>query len=388
MSSERRAGFISGVLAGAAAALAIVALVVELTDTDLSDATLVDQARAVIEANYFEEVTADELDDASVQGMVRELRQRYDDRFSHYFAPDDLEAFDSATSGEFTGVGLTVTEVPRGLRVASVFPDTPAARGGLEEGDVITAVDGKSIAGKPSQVSTTQIKGPEGTEVELRIDPAAGGKPRQATLERASVRIPAAKGRLARAGGSQVAYVRYATFSDGAHEELRSEIERLDRKGAEGLVLDLRGNGGGLLNEAVLSAGLFVEEGDVVTTESRTRGETVYDALGDALPQRPTVVLINQDTASAAEILAAALQSYDLATIAGTRSYGKGVFQEVIRLPVGGALDLTVGEYVTADGTSLAGAGLKPAVPAEDDPETPADEALQSALDALAAQVR
>ena len=162
--------------------------------------------------------------------------------------------------------------------------------------------------------------------------------------------------------GDEVAYVRFFGFSKGAHGELRSEIERLYREGAEGLVLDLRGNGGGLLDEAVLSASVFVEEGDVVTTRSRTRGEQVYDATGGALDPQPTVVLINRDTASAAEILAAAICSYELGTIVGEPSFGKGTFQEVIHLDSGGALDLTIGEYVTADGVSLAGRGIKPDV--------------------------
>src|SRR5690606_6017410 len=156
------------------------------------------------------------------------------------------------------------------------------------------------------------IKGPPGTEVTLRIDPAGNGKPRTVTLERASVRIPAADGRMLRRDGRKIAYVRYATFSQGAHGELREEIERLRDRGADGLILDLRGNGGGLLNEAVLTASLFVEDGEIVSTEGRTRGRKTYDAVGDALEEQPMVVLMNRDTASAAEILAAAVQAHDL----------------------------------------------------------------------------
>lgn len=369
-----------------AIALAVAALIVRLTD-DSDHAPLTDQARAVIGSNYFKAVDDQQLEEASVNGMLRTLGRRYKDRFSHYFPPRDLASFQSATTGEFSGVGLTVNEVKKGLRVASVFPDTPAERAGIEEGDVIVAVDGKSIAGTSSEVSTALIKGKPGTQVKLRVQPRDGGSPAALTMKRASVRIPAADGRIVHSDGRDIGYVRYATFSNGAHAELRTAIEDVERKGADGLILDLRGNGGGLLNEAVLSSSLFVDHGDIVTTESRTMGTRVYDAVGDALPQVPTVVLINRDTASAAEIMTSALQDYGVATIVGTRSFGKGVFQEVFNLPAGGALDLTVGEYLTSKGVSLSGRGIQPDVEAEDDPDTSADEALRKAIDVLVPQL-
>jgi len=190
---------------------------------------------------------------------------------------------------------------------------------------------------------------------------------------------------MKRAGGTKVAYVQFATFNEGAHAELATVLKRLDRQGADGLVLDLRGNGGGLLNEAVLCASLFLKKGQlVVSTNSRTMGHHDYTALGNPLPTHPTVVLINHDTASAAEILTSALADHHLATVVGTRSFGKGTFQEVLHLAAGGALDLTVGEYLTADGTSLAGKGISPDVRVADNPQTAPDEGLQKALAVLA----
>jgi carboxyl-terminal processing protease len=388
MSSERRPGFASGALMGLVIGLVVATLIAVLAEPLQDEAGLAEQARETIQQNYWKVVDDSILDQSSVDGMVRKLRQRYDDRFSHYFGPEQLDDFNQATSGRFSGVGLTVSEVNRGLRVATVLPDTPAERAGIERGDVILAVDGKSIAGQPSAVSTGRIKGKAGTEVELRLDPVGPDAVREIMLERADVRVPAADGAMRRAGGQKVAYVRLASFTEGAHGELREVIEDLDGRGAEGLVLDLRGNGGGLLNEAVLSASVFVEDGTIVSTESRTQGEREFEATGDALPPRPTVVLINGDTASAAEILTAALDDYDLATVVGTTSFGKGVFQEVLQLPAGGALDLTVGEYFTADGDSLAGAGIRPEARAEDDPRTRPDEALETGLDELAELLR
>jgi carboxyl-terminal processing protease len=384
--------FAGGLAVGALGGALLVAAFAAALSLFEDEASLPDQAREAIEANYFREVEPEALEGSSVRGMVDELRRRYDDRFSHYFGPKALEEFDAATSGEFSGVGLTVSEVERGLRVATVLPDSPAEEAGVLEGDVIVAVDGESIAGKPADVSAARIKGPPGTEVELRIVSGEDGARRDLTLERAEVRVPAVDGRIVRVRvdgePKRVAYVRFASFSEGAHGELRSTIERLDREGAEALLLDLRGNPGGRLNEAVLSSSLFVEDGLIVSTETRSQGDTEYDAAGKALPERPTVVLINRDTASAAEILAAALSDYELATLVGTRTYGKNTVQEVLRLPGGGALRLTIGEYLTAEGESLARRGVEPDVPGSDDPETAPDEGMRAARAEIAELLR
>lgn len=374
-----------GLVAGAVLSLAIAAFTSLFSD----EPSLAEQAREVIEANYFREVDPAALEGASVRGMVDELRHRYDDRFSHYFGPKQLEELNAATSGEFSGVGLTVSEIRRGLRVASVLENTPAERAGIERGDLVVAVDGESIAGKPADVASARIKGPPGTEVELRVVLAGADKARDIVLRRAEVRVPAVDGEIVRIGAPggerKVAYVRFATFSEGAHGELRETIERLYREGAEGLLLDLRGNGGGLLNEAVLAAGTFVEDGVVVSTSARASGDQDFQAQGEALEPRPTVVLVNRDTASAAEILAAALDDYGLATLVGTRTYGKFTVQEILKLPAGGALDLTIGEYVTSKGESLADRGVRPDVAARDDLDTAADEGREAGLAELGA---
>ncbi len=182
---------------------------------DQDDPEAATEALQTIEDNYFEAVEPRKLEDASVNGMVRELRDRYDDRFSHYFTAEQLKDFNAATSGEFDGVGLTVNEVAKGLRVADVFADTPAEGAGIKQGDLIVSVDGKSIAGVPSEVSTARIKGPPGTEVELGVVPANGGGKRELQVERAEVRVPAVDGEIRTVDGRDIAYVRFATFSQG-----------------------------------------------------------------------------------------------------------------------------------------------------------------------------
>ncbi|HEX6586029.1 MAG TPA: S41 family peptidase [Solirubrobacterales bacterium] len=338
------------------------------------------EAIDVIESDYFREVDAEELETASVRALVDQLRKRYDDRFSHYFTADEYNRFKQGAS--FSGVGMAVSEVERGLRVATVYKRTPAKEAGIVPGDVITAVNGRSIEGQGAEAVTARIRGPEGTKVALTVA-SPGGQPREVTLTRREVDIPQVSARIEEVDGLKVGYVRLAGFFEGAHAELRRLVERLYTRGAQGLVLDLRGNGGGLLTEAILVSSVFVPDGVIVSTRGRTQGNRTFEAVGDSLPRRPMVVLINGDTASASEIVTAALEQAGLAAVAGTRSFGKGTFQEVIPLDNGGALDLTVGEYLTRDGTSINGTGIEPEVSAKDVPKTKPDEGLQQALQVL-----
>jgi carboxyl-terminal processing protease len=375
------AAFAAGALVGAR-----VHGVDELGDRLFGDgqAELSSELLDVVEESYFRDVDTEGLENASAQAIVRELRRRFDDRFSHYFGPRAYERFRELTGGEFSGVGLSVSQVKRGLRVATVFESSPAREGGIRPGDVITAVNGRSIAGTEGRLATAMIKGRPGTEVRLTVLRPSTGESRELELTRERLRLPIAEGELRRAGESPVGYVRLLAFSSGAHAQLREEIERLRESGAEGLVLDLRGNGGGLLTEAVLTSSVFVEDGTIVSTSGRSQERRTYEAVGDALPPIPTVVLVNRDTASASEILAAALRDADLARLIGEATFGKGSFQEVIPLDGGGAVSLTVGEYLTRDGESLADDGLEPDVAAVDRPATKRDEALRRALEVLA----
>lgn len=345
------------------------------------------EAVDLIEGNYFREVPQDELGGSSLRGMVRGLRLRYKDRFSQYLSPRMLERFDEEISGRFSGIGLSVTAVGRGLRASRVFPRSPAARAGIEPGDVVVSVDGASIAGESSEVASEKIKGPEGSEVRIGVIRPPGEKVRELRLTREQIALPVATGKVETVDGRKLGHVRLYSFSLGAHAQLRRAVRRVGRGGAEGIVLDLRGNGGGLLEEAVLAASVFLPEGEVVvSTRSRTQGDTVYKAVGGNLPPRPLVVLIDRGTASAAEALAAALADGAGATVVGSRSYGKGVFQQELDLANGGALTLTIGEYFTPAGANLGGEGIHPDVPARDRPGTARDEALDHALQVLAAR--
>jgi carboxyl-terminal processing protease len=350
---------------------------------------LTGEAAEAIEDSYYRPVGETELGNSSLQGMVRELRRRHHDRFSEYFSPEALASFNEQIEGHFSGIGLTVVEVKKGLRVASVFPRSPAEQAGIAPGDTIVSVEGESIAGESSNEATKKIKGPEGTEVTIGVRDAKTGKVRRLTLTRAEVTLPNVSHRVEEVDGRKLGYVRLLSFSEGAHGQLAGAVGKVQKEGAEGIVVDLRHNPGGLLDEAVRTASLFLPEGEVVvSTKSRSQGESTYETSDGRVTKLPLVVLIDGGTASAAEILTAALADDGGAEVVGTTSFGKGVFQEEQSLSNGGALKLTVGEYFTPKGVNLAEShGIHPDVKVLDDPETKIDEAEQRAFEVLAGQV-
>ena len=351
--------------------------------------SLVGEASEIIKDNYFRKVGDTELGNASLQGMVRELRKRHKDRFSDYFSPESLEGFNQQIEGHFSGVGLSVVEVKNGLKVVKVFHGSPAEQGGVEVGDTIISVEGESIAGLDSSEATQKIKGPEGTQVTVGIEAPKTHEKSEKTLTRAEVVLPNVSSRVFTTNGKKIGYVRLLSFSSEASVQLARGIEKAKKEGAEGLVLDLRENPGGLLEEAVSSASLFLPEGEVVvSTKSRTKGNSTKKSGAGKIVDVPFDVLIDRGTASAAEIMTAALQDDAHATVVGERSYGKGVFQEEHDLANGGALKLTVGEYFTPNGENLARTGgIHPEVKVVDNPHTAVDEARQKALETVAAQV-
>jgi carboxyl-terminal processing protease len=362
-----------------------------LRDVFVAEASgLVAEAAEAIEGNYYRSVGEKELGNSSLQGMVRELRKRNkEDRYTEYFSQEKLESFNQSIEGRFSGIGLSVIGVKSGLRVAEVFKRSPADAAGIEPGDTIVSVEGEPIAGQSSNEATKKIKGPEGSEVTIGVRDGKSGKLRTLTITRAEVALPNVSSSVKTVKGKKLGYVRLLSFSEGAHALLGNAVKKVRKGGAEGIVLDLRHNPGGLLDEAVLSASLFLPEDEtVVITKSRTQGESVHKTSAGQITNLPVVVLIDGASASAAEILAAALADDAGATTVGSRSYGKGLFQEEQALANGGALKLSVGAFFTPKGVNLATShGIHPDVKVKDDLATPADEAEQRALAVLARQV-
>jgi carboxyl-terminal processing protease len=338
-----------------------------------------------IEDNYYKPIDADRLEEASLKGIIRALS----DPFSHYLTPKEAKQFEEDVSGKFDGVGMTVEQDRRGLRILNVFEGSPARRAGIRKGDLVTAVNGKSISGVSSDVATSRIKGPPGTRVRLEVVSTEPRRRRTVTVERERIEIPVARGRVTERGGRKLGVVRLFSFSSGAHGVLRRELDRTLDEGARGLVLDLRGNGGGLLSEAVLVASTFVEDGRIVSVKGRHRPVHAEEARGSAIARDiPMVVLVDRGSASASETVAGALRDRGRATVAGTRTFGKGLVQEVEPLSNGGLLDLTVANYYLPDGETITRKGIRAQVQARDDPDTDRDEALPVALDTLLEKLR
>jgi carboxyl-terminal processing protease len=330
-----------------------------------------------IEDLYYKKVPRKQLEDASLKGIVASLG----DRFSEYLTPSESKVFDQQLNGgEFAGVGITVNPEKRGLRVLNVIPKSPADGAGIRADDVITGVDGKSIAGAAARTASTKIRGKPGTVVRLTVL-SPGGKTKTVTVKRAKIQAPVTQSRIVTYKGVKYGVADLSTFNQGAHTKLRDQVDTLLKQGAKGIVLDLRGNGGGLLQEGRDVASIFVNKGLIVSTSGRHSPEQKLDATGGAIsPKIPVVVLVDGGTASASEIVTGALRDHSRATVVGQRTFGKGVFQEIEPLSNGGVLRLTVGRYFLPDGENLTGHGIVPQVPAKDNPHTNRDEALDAAL--------
>jgi carboxyl-terminal processing protease len=341
---------------------------------------LVDDVLSLLQRDYYRKIDRNQLVNKGLAAAVASLK----DPYTHYFTPGDYHAFQDQSNPHLSGVGIDVQTEPRGLLVVDVFPGSPAAKSGLRRGDLITGVGSTSLANRSASFSASLIKGKAGSKVTLTV--ISGHRTRTVAMVRADITIPVASGRIVRYHGTKIAYTTLTSFTSGSGSELRAQVNKVLHQGAKALILDLRENGGGLLQEAVNVASIFVPDGTIVSTDGRSQPRQVYLAKGGAISTKiPMVVLVDSGTASAAEIVAGALQDRGRAKVVGTHTYGKGVFQEIDPLPNGGALDFTVGEYFTPNGHNLGGggvrqgAGVKPDVYAYTSPRARSDTALQRA---------
>lgn len=346
--------------------------------------SLQSEAGEIIERNYFKSVDGKRLTSRSIEGMVDSL----DDRFSHYLDPKSFDLLTDNLSGHYGGVGISIRWERRGLRVARVFKGSPAAAAGIKRGDLVTVVDGRPIEGEPSDLASARIRGRPGTVVRLTVEKSSGKKERL-KMHRKELQLPLASGSSKSFRRAKLGVVGLSQFAMGASDEVADQVKKLKGKGVRGLVLDLRGNHGGLISEAVSVTSLFIDHGLVVTTRGRASPEKSFDATGrPLLPKMPLVVLVDRYSASASEIVAGALQDHERARVVGQKTFGKGVFQQPFPLQNGGAIYLTVGHYYTPKGHDLGGKGVVPSAHALDSPKSKKDEGLNRALSVLAAEAR
>jgi carboxyl-terminal processing protease len=358
---------------------------------DESNGALVNQALDLLQRDYYRPIDRKKLGDLVVNAGLKDAVASLNDPYSHYFSPTDYKHFLSQSNPHLSGIGIDVLPDPQGLRIGDVFPNSPASHAGLASGDIIVQVGSTPLANRSAAFASGLIKGRPGTRVTLTV--VRGKRKRVVSITRASLVVPVASSKLLTYHGKKVGDVALTSFTDGSGDELRAQVRKMLHAGAQAMVLDLRDNGGGLLDEAVNVASIFIPDGTIVSTSGRSQPRQVYVAKGNAIaPRLPLVVLVNRGTASAAEIVTGALHDRGRAKVVGTHTYGKGVFQEVQTLSNGGALDITVGEYFTPSNRNLGGggvregAGIPPDVAVAANPRGGADPQLAAAERTVAAE--
>ena len=307
-------------------------------------------------ANYVEEVSDNQLIEAAINGMLTSL-----DPHSSYLDEKDFKYMNEQTSGKFGGLGIEITMEQGVVKIVSPIDDTPAFKAGLKPGDYITHIDGETIIGMSLNEAVDKMRGKPGTKVKLTIR-RINEKPFDVTLKREEIKTQSVKTDIK---DDDVFYIRIGSFSEDVDTDIKKAFAKAQKNRKEplkGIVLDVRNNPGGLLDQAVAVSSLFLDQGEVVSTRARNEEDTLrYSAKGkDITNGMPIVVIINNGSASASEIVAGALQDHKRAVIIGEKSFGKGSVQTVVPLGDYGAMRLTTAKYYTPSGRSIQATGIEP----------------------------
>ncbi|MBO6882369.1 MAG: S41 family peptidase [Marivita sp.] len=341
-----------------------------------------------IRAQYVEEVDAGDLIEAAIDGMLTSL-----DPHSSYLSPDDAADMRVQTRGEFGGLGIEVTQEEGFVKVVSPIDGTPAEEAGIEAGDFITHVDGASVLGLTLDEAVDMMRGPVGSEIIITVVREGEAEPFDVSIIRDTIKLTAVRTRLQ----GDAVVLRVTTFNDQTYANLEEGLaEQVEAAGGmdnvEGIVLDLRNNPGGLLNQAIRVSDAFLEKGEIVSTRGRNPedGDRYNATPGDLADGKPIVVLINGGSASASEIVAGALQDHRRAIVVGTKSFGKGSVQTVMPLRGDGAMRLTTARYYTPSGRSIQALGVSPDIVVAQPrrPEASAEDEETNALSRSEADLR
>lgn len=323
---------------------------------------------------YVEDVTIDQLIKGAINGVVEEL-----DSYSSYMSPDEYEEMQFEFEGHFGGIGIVITVRNKKLTIVSPIKGTPGDKAGLQSGDIIHAINGKLTAQMSQKKAVDLMRGEPGTEVELTINREGEEDPLKINIIRADIEVPYVESEIKE---DDIGYVVVLQFVNGVGDEVNKAVKELHKKGARGIILDLRSNPGGLLTEAVSVASCFIKEGTVVTIKQRNEENKVLSCQDSIQPtDLPMVVLINGGSASASEIVAGAIKDYKRGKLIGTKTFGKGTVQTVIPLNDDSALRLTTARYYTPNGNFIHEKGLQPDIEIEYDPEKEEDNQLKEALE-------
>lgn len=330
----------------------------------------------LIDNYYVEDKNLEELIDSAITGMLKEL-----DPYSSYLSPDEYEEMQIEFDGEFGGIGIVITLREEKLTIVSPIKNTPGDKAGLKSGDVIKAINGKVTSKMSQKKAVDLMRGEPGTNVTLTISREDKEEDFDVEITRANIEIPFVEHSMET---DNIGYLSIYQFGSDVGYKTEKALKDLKDQGAEAVILDLRTNPGGILEEAIKVASNFIKEGTVVTVKSRRKDDKVYDTVSDIeAVDMPMVVLINEGSASASEIVAGAVLDYDRGELIGKKTFGKGTVQTVIPLDDGSALRLTTARYYTPDGNFIHDQGIEPDIMVEFDQESEEDAQLQKAIEFL-----
>jgi len=317
-----------------------------------------------IQNEYVEEVDQAEIIDFAINGALQSL-----DPFSAYMNPKVFEESQSETSGEFGGLGIEVSMESGVIIVIAPIDDTPASKAGIKAGDYIVKINGEQVQGKTLMEAVNLMRGPEGTSIEITVRRKGLRKAKIFKITREIIEI---KSVISKIVDNKVGYLRLRAFNENSSSQLKKEISKIEKnKKLVGYILDLRNNPGGLLSQAVIISDFFLNDGEIVSTKGRKKRENrkFFAKKGDKIDGKPLIVLINNGSASASEIVAGALQDQKRAILLGETTFGKGSVQSIIPLKNRGAIRLTISKYYLPSGKSISEVGVVPDIKVEEEDE-------------------
>ncbi len=317
-----------------------------------------------IQNEYVEEVDQAEIIDSAINGALQSL-----DPFSAYMNPKVFEESQSETSGEFGGLGIEVSMESGVIKVITPIDDTPASKAGIKAGDYIVKINGEQVQGKTLMEAVNLMRGPEGTSIEITVRRKGLRKAKIFKITREIIEI---KSVISKIVDNKVGYLRLRAFNANSSSQLKKEIAKIEKnKKLVGYILDLRNNPGGLLSQAVTISDFFLNDGEIVSTKGRKKRENrkFFAKKGDKIDGKPLIVLINNGSASASEIVAGALQDQKRAILLGETTFGKGSVQSIIPLKNRGAIRLTISKYYLPSGKSISEVGVVPDIRVEEEDE-------------------
>lgn len=335
-----------------------------------------------------EDLNATNMVYGAIEGMVGGVG----DPYTAFMSPKENKAFQDALQGHLEGIGAELTQKENIVMVVAPLKGSPAAAAGLKPEDIIIEVDGQSTEGWDLSEVVTKVRGPKGTDVSLKVFRSGETAPLEFTITRQEITVPSVEFSVKESAKGPIGYISLNQFGEDSIKEVREALDSHLKANVKGIVLDLRYNGGGYLDGATELVSLFLKEGMVVSVERRDGEPEVQSVSGNTMaPDIPLVVLVNEGSASAAEIAAGALKDHKRATIIGKKTFGKGTVQEVINLPGGSSLRVTIAKWLTPNGTDIGKEGIHPDIEVEltkEDVEAEKDPQLEKALETVSAEIK